>query len=530
MTNSTKILESSDSDAAVSDSENENETQEYRHIVKRRRVLRTIDNKNENEQVPETKDTLNAVRPGQKLKSQETSNNKITTASDFEYNPDFSADDKDADADYVAEKIPKRGRKKATVKRVRNTLSVEKNSVKRKTAKTKKSDNSEAAKLKTTSAEKNVTKRRTTRTKKTERSEPIEGCENEETPLNSDDLKYALTLENGDITSIPRINMDELNAADCLAQRYINTLHDQAVKTVKTNPGPVNEKVEAARRKLETKIATGKLNENFVTINIQKKKFVRGKKTINFSKYKKKQWKDKKRIAALSGPNMNMGGCDGGTLKCFTCGQAGHFAQNCKIKGDSLLPLTAQLEEDPSPFPTLKEAERMATQSAVAAHSRNISKLPEAANAAIYHNESDDGGNTFDNEEEKKDEITNEEDAEEMFMETDEELEALDLNAVEVHTVVSPIKKYIGHKIPEEFLIKAGLKTDAGATDSKQFGGVGPLCDLNPDGSIKDVTPEVLEVLKMFGHTNFRKGKNKKRVNFRKKTKKFYLFNYNHCL
>ncbi|ERL87771.1 hypothetical protein D910_05160 [Dendroctonus ponderosae] len=84
----------------------------------------------------------------------------------------------------------------------------------------------------------------------------------------------------------------------------------------------------AAKEKLEKRIAAGSLNENFVRINIQKKVFVRGKKGQNFAKYKKAMWRSKKK--ALYGPDMDMGGCDGGKLMCFNCGQEGHFAQRCK--------------------------------------------------------------------------------------------------------------------------------------------------------------------------------------------------------
>jgi len=71
----------------------------------------------------------------------------------------------------------------------------------------------------------------------------------------------------------------------------------------------------------------------------------------------------------------------------------------------------------------------------------------------------------------------------------------------------SPIKTYVGHKIPEEFLKQAGLDANASTSTRSRHGGVKPLYDLLPDGSVQDTTPEVLEVLHMFGHSNFRKGK-----------------------
>lgn len=99
--------------------------------------------------------------------------------------------------------------------------------------------------------------------------------------------------------------------------------------------------------KLEKKIQSGTLNENFVKINIEKKVFVRGKKSLNFSKYKKQQWKDKKALhAGMEFP-------EGGRVACFKCGAHGHMARYCTAhKGDTLLPLQSC---DDSNIPTLED-------------------------------------------------------------------------------------------------------------------------------------------------------------------------------
>lgn len=88
-------------------------------------------------------------------------------------------------------------------------------------------------------------------------------------------------------------------------------------QAVQSDPG-IDKKMAA----LEKKLQSGKANENFVSINIQKKVFVRGKKTTNFSKYKKQKWKQlKQENGSYSGPR--------GVLKCFKCGDVGHFSKAC---------------------------------------------------------------------------------------------------------------------------------------------------------------------------------------------------------
>ncbi|XP_017129603.1 ATP-dependent DNA helicase Q4 [Drosophila elegans] len=490
----------SDSDSVVAESEEEPEPQEYRQLAKRRRIMPATAGSSEAAEVAEIAN-----------KSEPKPEAGAPVDPEADYAMDFSADE-DGDATYEPKKSKKEQAKRKQA------------AGKRKTPKPKAEAKPKAEKKPKVKAEKKPKVEKKPRSsKKVSAAEPPPVAEEEEQsqPLNPEDLRYVLALEAGDITSVPRINQQDLEKADATARRYISTFA-AAPRTENRAEGSnplVDEKRSAARKKLEERIATGKLNENFVTINIQKKKFVRGKKSVNFSKYKKQQWRHKKRVAALSGPDMDMGGCDGGVLTCFQCGGVGHFAQQCKVKGDSLLPLSAQLEEDPSPFPTLAEAQEMASQGAVVAHSRNISRLPQAANAAILQGE--ESKQSDDSEEEVQDGSGNEEgqphpEPDWSSDDPDIDFEALDA-AVEAslsqplsqEKAASPIKTYVGHKIPEEFLKQAGLDTTASTSNSSQHGGVKPLYDLLPDGSVQDTTPEVLEALHMFGHSNFRKGQDR---------------------
>ncbi|KAF6201598.1 hypothetical protein GE061_003990 [Apolygus lucorum] len=127
-------------------------------------------------------------------------------------------------------------------------------------------------------------------------------------------------------------------------------------------PTQIHPDDDKKRALLEKKLQSGKANENFVSINIQKKVFVRGKKTGTFSKYKKQKWRQlKQENGTYNGPR--------GVLKCFKCGDVGHFSKACP-SDKGLLPLEDYVSDDESAFPTLEQAAEAAKEAGETVHSK----------------------------------------------------------------------------------------------------------------------------------------------------------------
>ncbi|EFN84636.1 ATP-dependent DNA helicase Q4 [Harpegnathos saltator] len=285
------------------------------------------------------------------------------------------------------------------------------------------------------------------------------------------------------IEAVPRFAMNPTTSGDLIAQCSESV---SAAESEKDVPVLARTKTKLTdKEKLEKKMATGTMNDNFVRINLKKKVFVRGKKNFNFSKYKKNQWKQRKKDLASSESNLDAADLmDKNGMTCFKCGESGHFARNCTVsKGEALLPLE-EIDES-SNFPTLQEAEKMASQGAIVAHSHRIDRLPQRPSFSTekasdpQHKEEEKG---------KREEETVEEVMAKLFS---------DDFADPVEEKATPI---LGHKIPKELLSRLLPPL---------MEVVNPLYPTNQDGGLVETPTEVFEALRLFGHESFRAGQEK---------------------
>ena len=214
---------------------------------------------------------------------------------------------------------------------------------------------------------------------KTKRSVRGRSAKKEEVPdkdmdLLENDIRFGIES----LEVVPRLPMKGSGTGDLITDfSRVLAFSEKFAENLTKEVKPKNKMT--AKERLEQKIASGELNDNYVRVNLKKKVFVRGKKSFNFSKFKKNQWKERKKELASSAGSLDAADFaekSGGA--CHLCGEKGHFARYCKArKGDDLLPLEHM--DDSSDFPTLEEAEQMARRNALIAHSTRIDRLPKTS-------------------------------------------------------------------------------------------------------------------------------------------------------
>jgi len=351
--------------------------------------------------------------------------------------------------------------KRARVKQSNNfdPSYIEQNNKEPKT-RTKTNKKSQRSKEKTTDNKKKFNVKR----KSSRRESNLEKVNEEQ---NSDlEMKKIPTYNVEMLQTIPRSNI-KLNEIGNLIMQFSETVSTDVMKKDVSISSTVSTKL-TAKEKLKKKVAAGTMNDNFVRINLKKKVFVRNKKNFNFVKYKRNQWKQRKKDLTSSESNLNAADLiDKNSMTCFKCGESGHFAKNCSAsKSNALLPL--EEIDDSLNFPTLEEAEKMANETAMIAHSyKQLPKQPSYFATKTWQNEEDIT------------ELFNDD-----FADFDEKSDTLTF----------------GHKVPQE-LISRLLPS--------QMKEIDPLYNVNEDNSLIETPTEVFEALRMFGHESFRVGQEK---------------------
>jgi len=271
------------------------------------------------------------------------------------------------------------------------------------------------------------------------------------------------------LQTVPRFAIKPTESSDLIAQ-LSESLRTDELENDTLIPSKANPKLTAIE-KLEKKMDTGTMNNNFVRINLKKKVYVRGKKNFSLFKYKRNQWKNRKKLASSESSLDAADLIDKNGITCFKCGESGHFAKCCTTsKNATLLPLN-EIDESTN-FPTLEEAEKMASKNAQIAQGHRTDWLSQGSSysttkiSCSQHEENEDIAKLFDD-------------------------DFPDVNEKDL---------IFQHKIPQELLSRL-LPPEREIVD--------PLYSANEDGSLIKTPTEVFEALRMFGHENFRTGQEK---------------------
>lgn len=140
-------------------------------------------------------------------------------------------------------------------------------------------------------------------------------CDNQKSLIQENNLNK----NNENTRSVKKRYNSDVDFEECLKLTKVSKSedHENIKLSIKDN-----------RKKLvlEAKMSNGKVNENFVRLDMKRKIYSRGKRSVNTTTYKKKQWKNKKKEL---GEEHIITTKRTSLLKCFKCGDIGHYSKNC---------------------------------------------------------------------------------------------------------------------------------------------------------------------------------------------------------
>lgn len=136
--------------------------------------------------------------------------------------------------------------------------------------------------------------------------------------VNYDSQKSVIQEKNNEITrNLKKRYNSNVDYEECLKLPKVSKSEDH--KDIKLSTKDNRKKIV-----LEAKMSSGKVNENFVKLDMKRKIYSRGKRSVNTTTYKKKQWKNKKKELGEEHIITKTS-----LLKCFKCGDIGHYSKNC---------------------------------------------------------------------------------------------------------------------------------------------------------------------------------------------------------
>ncbi|CAL4059133.1 unnamed protein product, partial [Meganyctiphanes norvegica] len=295
-----------------------------------------------------------------------------------------------------------------------------------------------------------------------------------------------------------------------------------------------NTKIVTKEDRFAKKVSTGNVNQNFVKINLKKKTFVRGKKTMTGEKYRRAEWKKKQLYKSAEQGNATAVK----TLTCYKCGDFGHWAKFCPGRSEKLMGIE-QYDENESTFLSLEDAANMALGIKPATTTTNVygsenshswfggSKDSEKTNQEpipsdqVVESKDLDVGSDKNNENKEllnseDDELFNDENMEienTSCIVDDEEIPDDVLQAMEDdETIPDDVLQAMEDDENAEKRISTQVASvpSLNITSSQSYynprPSVEPLYPLKENGEVGPCTDEVKETLQMFGYSSFREG------------------------